>query len=76
MLAIVPPTKWRETTAAFAFPLVLYATNGVMPIATVARHGYWWAAIFGVLAMGTPLWLAMRARRRVVPTLGATTATA
>lgn len=76
MLAIVPPTKWRETTAAFAFPLILYATNGIMPIATVARHGYWWAVIFGVLAMGAPLVLAMRARKRLVPALGATPATA
>lgn len=77
MLAIVPPTKWRETTAAFAFPLVLYATNGIMPIATVARHGYWWAVILGVLAMGAPLWLALRSGRKAQPSaLGANPVTA
>jgi Mg2+ and Co2+ transporter CorA len=52
------------TTAAFTFPLVLYATNGIMPIATVARHGYWWAVILGVIAMGLPLWLSVRAGQR------------
>lgn len=76
MLWVVPPSKWCETTAAFAFPLVLYATNGIMPLATVARHGYWWAVILGVLAMGAPLWLVLRARRRSRLALGATPATA
>jgi uncharacterized membrane protein len=65
MLAIVPPSTWRMTTAAFTFPLVLYATNGIMPIATVARHGYWWAVILGVIAMGLPLWLSVRAGRKL-----------
>jgi uncharacterized membrane protein len=64
MLAIVPPTRWRATVAAVAFPLVLYAANGVMPIATTARHGYWWAVVLGVLAMGIPLLLARRGGRR------------
>lgn len=63
MLAIVPPTVWRRTVAPYALPLVVYAANGVMPIAVTARHGYWWAVILGVLAMGIPLWLAVRARR-------------
>jgi uncharacterized membrane protein len=76
MLAIVPPSKWRVTTAAMAFPLVLYATNGIMPIATVARHGYVWSALLGVLAMGTPLWLVMRARKQAAATLGVAPATA
>ncbi len=76
MLAIVPPTKWRATTVGLAFPLVLYATNGIMPIATVARHGYWWAVVLGILAMGAPLWLVLRARKRDARALGATPATA
>jgi uncharacterized membrane protein len=62
MLAIVPPTAWRREVAPFAFPLLVYAVNAVMPIATVARHGYWGAAIAGALAMGVPLWMAVRAR--------------
>lgn len=65
MLAIVPPTRWKSTVAATTFPLVLYATNGIMPLGTTARHGYWWAVFWGVLAMGIPLYLAWRAGRRV-----------
>lgn len=64
MLAIVPPSNWASTVAPFALPLVLYATNGIMPIATTARHGYWVAAVSGVVAMGLPLVLGIRARRR------------
>ena len=69
MLAFVPPTVWRRTVAPYALPLVVYAANGVMPIAVTARHGYWWAVVFGILAMGIPLWLGMRARRQVAPAL-------
>ncbi len=63
MLAIVPPTRWRLTLAGALFPVVLYATNGIMPIATIARHGYVLAAVLGLLAMGIPTWLAWRAGR-------------
>lgn len=62
MLAIVPPSRWRATVAAFVFPLVLYATNGIMPIAVTARHGYWGAVALGLLAMGIPLYLGVRRR--------------
>ena len=62
MLAIVPPSRWRATVAAFVFPLVLYATNGIMPIAVTARHGYWGAVVLGLLAMGIPLYLGVRRR--------------
>jgi uncharacterized membrane protein len=74
MLWMVPPTLWQKSVAPYAFPLVIYATNGIMPIAVTARHGYWWAAIGGLLAMGIPLWLAVRAKRPA-PALGATPAT-
>jgi uncharacterized membrane protein len=76
MLAIVPPSRWQATTVGVAFPLVLYATNGIMPIATVARHGYWWAVGLGILAMGAPLWLVLRSRKRAAAALGATPLTA
>ncbi|MBX3173373.1 MAG: carotenoid biosynthesis protein [Gemmatimonadaceae bacterium] len=73
MLAIVPPSTWQRMAGGVAFPLILYATNGIMPIATVARHGLWMAAVLGVLAMGAPLWLVLKARRRREPSaLGAT----
>lgn len=64
MLAIVPPTKWAATVAPFALPLVLYAANGIMPIAVTARHGYWLAVVGGILAMGLPLYLGIRGRRK------------
>ncbi len=66
MLAIVPPTRWRLTLAGTMFPVVLYATNGIMPIATIARHGYVLATVLGVIAMGIPVWLAWRAARSQV----------
>lgn len=77
MLMIVPPTWWQSKVSGFTFPLILYATNGIMPIATVARHGFWWAAILGLLAMGAPLWLVWRRRRADgAVALGATALTA
>ncbi len=75
MLWMVPPSVWQKSVAPYTFPLVLYATNGIMPIAVTARHGYWWATIGGVVAMGIPLWLAVRARRPA-PALGGTPVTA
>ena len=63
MLAIVPPSKWAATVAPFALPLVLYATNGIMPIAVTLRHGHWLAAVGGVVAMGLPLFLAIQVPR-------------
>lgn len=65
LLAIVPPSVWGLRVAPTALPLVLYAANGVMPVAVTARHGYWAAAAGGALAMGVPLWLALRSGRRV-----------
>jgi uncharacterized membrane protein len=62
MLAIVPAASWRALVAPAAFPLVLYAANGIMPIAAVARHGLVGAAVAGTIAMGIPLGLAIRAR--------------
>jgi uncharacterized membrane protein len=61
MLAIVPASRWRTLVSPSAFPLVLYAANGIMPIATVARHGLIGAAVAGTLAMGLVLGLAIRA---------------
>ena len=58
LVLLVPPTRWKSAVGASAFPLVLYAVNGVMPIATTARHGLWGAAVAGLLAMGIPLLLA------------------
>jgi putative membrane protein len=60
MLAIVPPERWRMAVSPASFPLVLYAINGVMPIATTARHELWGAAVAGLVLMGIPLALSAR----------------
>ena len=64
MLALVPPSTWREKVAPYSFPLVLFATNGIMPIAVTARHGYWGAVIGGLVTMGVPLYFAVRAGKK------------
>ncbi|MBI3793086.1 MAG: carotenoid biosynthesis protein [Gemmatimonadetes bacterium] len=61
MLALVPASTWRDAIAPSPLPLWLYALNGVMPIALCARHGLWWAAGLGFVAMAVPLALAVRA---------------
>jgi len=55
MLAIIPPSAFARRVAPANFPLALYALNGIMPIALCLRHGLWWAAILGAIAMGIPL---------------------
>ena len=73
MLAIVPPSAWAERVAPSRLPLVLYAANGVLPLLICIGRGMWWAVLFGAIAMGVPLLLAMRrsarapARRVEVP---------
>jgi putative membrane protein len=58
MLAIVPPSVWARAVSPSSFPLVLYAVNGVLPIAICVRQGMVWAAVLGTLAMGIPLAMA------------------
>jgi uncharacterized membrane protein len=65
MLAIVPPAAFARLVSPSHFPLVLYAVNGVLPIAICVRHGMVWAALLGTLAMLVPLALALRAEGRV-----------
>jgi putative membrane protein len=65
MLAIVPPLRVTERNQREWLPPVLYAVNGVMPIAICLRDGLWWAATLGAAAMATPLVLAMRVRSEV-----------
>jgi len=67
LLQIVPPSAWARSVAPAVLPLALYAANGIMPVAVTARHGLWLAAAGGFVAMGTPLFLVWRARRRSDP---------
>ena len=62
MLAIVPPARWAREVSPSRFPLVLYAVNGILPIAICMRHGLTWAWVLGAIAMAVPLALALRAR--------------
>ena len=62
MLAVMPPTVVASKVSPSSLPLVLYAVNGFFPIAICVRHGLWWAAGLGALAMLAPLVLASRKR--------------
>ena len=65
LLAIVPPSAFASRVSPSTLPLVLYASNGIMPIALCIREHLWWAAVLGTLAMAWPL---SRAVRSGVPT--------
>ena len=71
MLAVAPPSLFAARVSPSRFPLVLYAVNGVLPIAICARQGMWWAAFFGAAAMALPLLLAVRAGAPDARTLAA-----
>jgi uncharacterized membrane protein len=61
MLGIVPPATFAHRVSPSRFPLLLYAVNGILPIAICVRQGMAWAAVLGAVAMGVPLALAVRA---------------
>jgi uncharacterized membrane protein len=67
MLAIVPPSVWAVTVSPSRFPLLLYAVNGVLPVAICFRQDMVLAGVLGSVAMLIPLVLALRAERRDVP---------
>jgi putative membrane protein len=64
MLRLVPPTVVAERVSPTRLPLVLYAVNGLMPIAICVRYGMVWAAVLGTLAMALPVGLAVAAGAR------------
>ena len=64
MLAIVPPTEWATRVSPSRFPLVLYAANGLLPIAICFRRDMVLAGVLGFFAMALPLALALRAERK------------
>lgn len=75
MLHFAPPSTFAARVSPSRLPLVLYALNGIMPVAICVRHGMWWAAGLGALAMGLPLLLAWR-RGPAVPLVSAAPAPA
>lgn len=74
LLAIVPPTTIARAVSPSRFPLVLYATNGIMPVTLCVRDGMWWAAILGALAMAIPIALAAGSRPSVAVASGSSVA--
>ena len=74
MLRFVPPTRWARDVSPTSFPLVLYAINGIMPIALCFRHDMVWAGVLGTIAMVVPIALSVAAgarRRSAAPAFGA-----
>lgn len=63
MLAIVPPSTWTAKVSPSGFPLVLYAANGLLPIAICFRRDMALAGVLGTIAMGLPLLLALNSKR-------------
>lgn len=64
MLAVVPPSEWASKVSPDDFPVALYAVNAILPITICLRWGMAPAAAVGIVAMGIPLVLAWRSRRR------------
>lgn len=65
MLLIVPPARIAERVSPSSLPMLVYAANGVMPLAMVARAGLWWSFWPGLIAMGVFVAMAAgRGRRR------------
>lgn len=62
MLFVVPPSEWNARVSPSQFPLVLYAANGLLPIAICLRQNMVLAGVLGAVAMGIPLLAAWRAR--------------
>lgn len=60
MLAIVPPSMWARDVAPHRVPLLLYAVNGVLPIAICFAQGMALAGVLGTIAMAIPLGCALR----------------
>jgi len=67
MLVVIPPSDWASRVAPQAFPLTLYAANGVLPITICLRWGMVPAGLVGLVAMGIPLALAWRSSPRRSP---------
>ncbi len=69
MLAVVPPRLFSEKASPTRLPAIVYAVNGVMPIAICLRHGLWWAGILGAVAMALPFLLSGRTERLLPPVI-------
>ena len=68
MLAIIPPTLWTSRVSPHGFPLVLYATNGILPIMICFRWNMVLAGVLGSVVMAIPLYAAWRAEAHAAGT--------
>ena len=64
LLQVTPPTLYATRISPTWLPIILYAVNGIMPVALCIRDELWLAALFGTIAMLIPLALAVVARPR------------
>jgi uncharacterized membrane protein len=64
MLIFLPPSAIKAKVSPTWFPLALYAVNGVMSTTICIAHGFTWAWAGGIVAMGIPLTLSLRAGLR------------
>ncbi len=69
MLAVVPAEAFAAKVSTSRLPAVVYAINGIMPIAICLRHGLWWAGILGAAAMALPLVIPRRSGAFVSPVI-------
>lgn len=60
-LAFAPPTLFAARISPTWLPIILYAVNGIMPIALCVRDDMIWGAVFGTIAMLIPVALAVKA---------------
>ncbi len=67
MLQVAPPSLIATRLSPTWLPIILYAVNGIMPVALCIRDEMWLAAIFGAIAMLIPLSLAVVARPHGLP---------
>ena len=63
MLMIVPPSTWVQKTSTSSLPIVLYAVNGLLPLAICFAQDMVLAGVLGTLAMAWPLLAALRVDR-------------
>lgn len=65
VLVFAPPTLFATRISNTALPILLYAVNGIMPIALCVRDDLIWAAVLGAIAMVVPVALAIKGRPRL-----------
>ena len=74
MLMIVPPSMWAAKVSPHRLPIMLYAVNGLLPLAICFRQDMVLAGVLGTIAMAIPLWAALRNDPQPLMSLGTASA--